>query len=49
MRWKIFNGALNADILIDLVKRLVRDAGRKVYLILDKLRVHHSRPLPSYN
>src|SRR5512145_1766510 len=45
MRWKIFDGALNADILIDFMKRLVRDAGRKVYLILDNLRVHHSRPV----
>jgi len=43
MRWKIFEGALNAQILIDFMKRLVRDAGRKVYLILDNLRVHHSK------
>ena len=45
MRWKIFDGALNSDILIDFMKRLVRDAGRKVYLILDNLRVHHSKPV----
>ncbi len=45
MRWKIFDGALNADILIDFMKRLVRDAARKVYLILDNLRVHHSKPV----
>jgi transposase len=43
MRWKIFDGALNSDILIDFLKRLVRDVGRKVYLILDNLRVHHSK------
>jgi len=48
MRWKIFNGALNADILIDFMKRLVRDAGRKVYLILDNLRVHHSKPVKAW-
>ncbi len=42
MRWKIFDGALNAAIFIDFLKRLVRDAGRKVYLIVDNLRVHHS-------
>jgi transposase len=45
MRWKIFEGALNANILIDFMKRLARDAGRKVYLILDNLRVHRSKPL----
>jgi transposase len=43
MRWKIFEGALNASIFIDFMKRLVRDAGRKVYLIVDNLRVHHSK------
>jgi transposase len=48
MRWKIFNGALNSDILIDFMKRLVRDAGRKVYLILDNLRVHHSKPVQAW-
>ena len=29
MRWKAFDGALNADILIDFLRRLVKDAGRK--------------------
>jgi len=48
MRWKIFDGALNADILIEFMKRLVRDAGRKVYLILDNLRVHHGKPVKAW-
>ena len=48
MRWKIFEGALNSDILIDFLKRLIRDAGRKVYLILDNLRVHHSKPVKEW-
>ena len=48
MRWKIFDGALNADILIDFLKRLVKDAGRKVYLILDNLKVHHSKPVKAW-
>ena len=29
-------------MLIRFLARLVRDAGRKVFLILDNLRVHHS-------
>ena len=48
MRWKIFEGAMNADILIDFLKRLVRDARRKIYLILDNLRVHHSKPVKEW-
>lgn len=48
MRWKAFNGALNSDILIDFLRRLVKDAGRKIYLILDNLRVHHSKPVKAW-
>lgn len=48
MRWKIFDGALNAGILIDFLKRLVKDAGRKVYLILDNLKVHHSKQVKAW-
>lgn len=35
--------SINAVKLIDFMERLIKDAGRKVYLILDNLRVHHSR------
>ena len=31
MRWKIFESALNSDILIDFLKRLIRDAGRRQF------------------
>ena len=48
MRWKIFEGALNADILIEFLKRLIRSAGRKVYLILDNLRVHQGKPVKAW-
>lgn len=34
VRWKVFEGAMNADILIDFMKRLIKDAsGKKVFLI----------------
>ena len=48
MRWKIFDGALNADILIDFLRRLIRGAPKKVFLILDNLRVHHSKPVKAW-
>jgi transposase len=48
MRWKVFDGALNSDILIDFLARLIKDAKRKVYLILDNLRVHHSKPVKAW-
>ncbi len=34
---------MNTDILIDFCKRLIKSSKRKVYLILDNLRVHHAR------
>ena len=48
MRWKIFDGALNADILIDFLRRLIKGAPSKVFLILDNLRVHHSKPVKAW-
>jgi len=43
VRFQVFDGTMNADILIDFCKRLIKTAQRKVYLILDNLRVHHAR------
>ena len=41
----VLNGALDSDQLITFLKRLVKDAKRKVFLILDNLRVHHAKLL----
>lgn len=48
MRWMVFEGALNARILIDFLRRLIKDAKRKIFLILDNLRVHHSKPVDAW-
>jgi transposase len=40
MRFMLYDGALNADRFIAFLRRLVRDAGRKVVLIVDNLKVH---------
>jgi transposase len=48
MRWKVFDGALNADILIDFMRRLIKGADRKIFLILDNLRVHHCKPVKAW-
>jgi transposase len=44
-RWMIIDDAFNADRLIEFLDALLRDAQRKVFLILDNLRVHHSKPV----
>jgi len=43
VRFQMFDGTMNADILIDFCKRLIKSARRKVILILDNLRVHHAK------
>lgn len=43
VRFKVFDGTMNTDILIDFCKRLIKASKRKVFLILDNLRVHHAK------
>ena len=43
MQWMALKQALNADIFIDFLKRLIRHRKRKIFLIVDNLRVHHSK------
>ena len=48
-RWMVYKGALNAALPIRFMGRLVRQMkGRKAYLILDNLRVHHSAPVKAW-
>ena len=42
-RWMIIDEAFDADKLIEFLQALIQDAGKKVFLILDNLRVHHSK------
>ena len=46
--WMIIDEAFNADRLIEFMQGLIKDAGRKVFLILDNLRVHHSKPVKAW-
>ncbi len=48
MRWKVFSGALNAKILIGFMRRLVHGPKKRVFLILDNLRVHHSKAVKKW-
>jgi transposase len=42
LRWRVLDGAVKAPDLLRCLARLVRDADRKVFLILDRLPVHRS-------
>lgn len=48
VRFRFFEGSMNADMLIEFMMRLLKDAQRKVYLILDNLRVHHAKPVKEW-
>lgn len=43
MRFMLYKKGMTAKLLIKFMGRLIRDAKRKVYLILDNLRSHHSK------
>lgn len=47
-RWMIIDEAFNSDKLIEFLQALIKDTQRKVFLILDNLRVHHSKPVKAW-
>jgi len=48
MRFMMYQNAFTSDRLIDFMKRLIKDAGKKVFLILDNLKVHHSKAVKKW-
>jgi transposase len=48
LRFTITKESVNVDILIDFMRRLVKDSDRKVLLILDNLRVHHAKKVAAW-
>jgi transposase len=45
LRFMIYEGALNAALFLTFLRRLIRDAPRKVFLIVDNLKVHHAQAI----
>jgi transposase len=48
MRFMMYRDAMKSDILIKFMTRLSKDAGRKVFLILDNLRAHHGKEVKQW-
>ncbi len=42
VRFQVYEGTMNADKLIGFLKRLIKSSKKKIFLILDNLRVHHA-------
>jgi len=48
LRFVLYRDNMNADKLIDFMRRLVHDSRKKVFLVLDNLRVHHSKKVSGW-
>ena len=48
MRFMFYEGALNADQFIAFLRRLAKDAGQKVFLIVENLKVHHATKVKTW-
>lgn len=47
-RFMCYQGAMNSQIFLRFLKRLIKDSPKKVFLIVDNLPVHHSRPVKTW-
>lgn len=43
LRFMVYKDAMNADLFTKFMGRLIKDAGRKVFLVVDNLTTHHSK------
>lgn len=48
VRWMVYRDRFNGEVFINFLRRLTKDAGRKVILIVDNLRVHHCAPVKAW-
>lgn len=48
LRFVLYKDNMDSDKLIDFMRRLVHDSTKKVFLILDNLRVHHSKKVQAW-
>jgi transposase len=48
LRFILYKDSMNSDKLIDFMQRLTHDVKKKVFLILDNLKVHHSNKVRTW-
>ena len=48
VRFMLYQESMTAKVLIKFMSRLIKDSERKVFLILDNLRVHHSKAVKDW-
>lgn len=48
LRFMIYDGSFNADTFLTFLRRLIKDARQKIFLIVDNLRVHHAKKVQAW-
>lgn len=48
LRYMIYKGGLRVNKFIEFLRRLLQSAERKIFVILDNLRVHHARKIKEW-
>ena len=48
VRFMLYRETMTSGVLIKFMSRLIKDSDRKVFLILDNLRVHHSKAVKEW-
>ena len=48
LHFLLYKDSMNSEKLIDFMTRLITDSKRKVFLVLDNLRVHHSKTVTAW-
>src|SRR6478672_10953815 len=48
LRFMLYDGGLNVELFLTFLRRLIKDAGQKLFLIVDNLRVHHAKKVKAW-
>lgn len=48
VQFMIYSGSMNSERFIEFMEQLIKNSSIKIFLILDNLRVHHSKPVKEW-
>jgi transposase len=48
LRFMVYDGALNTKVFLKFLRRLIQGVTRKIFLIVDNLRVHHAKAVMAW-
>lgn len=48
VQFMLYSDTMNSDKFIEFLEQLIKSSDKKIYVILDNLRVHHSRPVKEW-